>query len=413
MASSPPMPPLVDDPSARPSHPASQQTTPMNQFFDQNGLPPGPTARWQGPGQHWPHQPAPESPLVAGTLSPLSQFHPVWHQPSTSNRPWASPSQTTTTVIPAQTSSSTFVSPRWGGTPFPDARNPIDPVFTPFTQSDGTVPTHPYTWAREWSKGSELSSVSSATSSPDSRNSPGDRALTPFQTLSRHDSVTTISSGFSKSSPVPSNQPEYALATGRPPQQWRADFKMPRTGLSALMHRKKRSIAYPVRHNPKVVISPYLRYSGQDPPVYWDMRTKPTTVLFRDLVKPPREGEFTRFVCEPPAQLMRIYHARMPWYVDVRATNNPVGVTFADLFREIYEVMQVQIIDADFNNDEVDEEERRRITAAYRSRIGSDQPEAMKGIRRVDYLMGKVVFEGLVKGKEGLWEMKTTKPIPL
>lgn len=111
--------------------------------------------------------------------------------------------------------------------------------------------------------------------------------------------------------------------------------------------------------------------------------------------------------------MMRIYHARMPWYVDVRATNNPVGVTFADLFREIYEVMQVQIIDADFNNDEVDEEERRRITAAYRNRVGSDQSEAMKGIRRVDYLMGKVVFEGLIKGKEGLWEMKTTKPIPL
>jgi len=188
---------------------------------------------------------------------------------------------------------------------------------------------------------------------------------------------------------------------------------MPRTGISALVHRKKRSIAYPARHNPKAVLSPYLRYNGQDPPVYWDIQTAPSTVLFRDLTRPPRAGEFTRFVCEPPAPLMRIYHARVPWYVDVRASGNPVGVTFADLFEEIYKVMHIQIVDADFNNDELDDEERKRITAAYRNRVGSDRAEAMKGIRRVDFLMGRFIFEGLVKGKEGLWEMKTTKPIQL
>lgn len=110
---------------------------------------------------------------------------------------------------------------------------------------------------------------------------------------------------------------------------------------------------------------------------------------------------------------MRIYHTRMPWYIDVQASSNPVGVTFADLFNAIYTVLQVQIVDADFNNDEVDDEERKRIISAYRKRVGSDQAEAMKGIRRVDFLMGRAIFEGLVKGKEGLWEMKTTKPIPL
>ena len=110
---------------------------------------------------------------------------------------------------------------------------------------------------------------------------------------------------------------------------------------------------------------------------------------------------------------MRIYHVRMPWYVDVQALSNPVGVTFADLFSAIYNMTQIPIIDADFNNDELDDEERKRITAAYRKRVGSDQAEAMKGIRGVDFLMGKVVFGGLVKGKEGLWEMKTTKPVSL
>ena len=242
------MPALVDDPSDRPSQSVSQQATPVYPFFDQSTLPPGPTTRWPGSAQPWPSQLAQESPLVGSTLSPLSQFQPGWHQPSTSNRPWASPSQASSTAVPQTTS--TAVQPQWGGTPFhfPGAHNPVDPAFTGYTQSAQSESTaHPWDWARHWTRDNFRSSASSVTSSPDSRDSPGDRALTPFQTLTRHDSVTTISSGFSKSSssPFPRSQHEPALATGRPPQQWRADFKMPRTGISALMHRKKRSIAYP------------------------------------------------------------------------------------------------------------------------------------------------------------------------
>lgn len=214
----------------------------MYPFFDQSTLPPGPITRWQGPGHPWAHHPGQESPLVAGTLSPLSQFNPGWHQPSTSQRPWGSPSQTSSTLVTSQP---------WSGTPFPGPQDPIDPVLTPYTQSvqsESTAPTHQWGWARNWPGRNERSTASSVTSSPDSQNSPGNRPLTPFQSLSRHDSVTTISSGFSKSSattPVPSPHSQLAMATGRPPQQWRADFKMPRTGFSALVSRKKRSIAYP------------------------------------------------------------------------------------------------------------------------------------------------------------------------
>jgi hypothetical protein len=242
------MTPFADDPADRLSQPVSQQATPMNPYFDQSTLPPGPTTRWQGPVQPWPPQPTQESPLVGGTLSPLSQFNPGWHQPPASNRPWASPSQASSTAVPQ--TASTIVQPQWGGTPFPfpGAHNPIDPAFTGYTQSAQSENTaHPWDWARHWTRDNFQSSASSVTSSPDSRDSPGHRALTPFQTLTRHDSATTISSGFSKSSAtlVPGSQLEPALATGRPPQQWRADFKMPRTGIAALMHRKKRSIAYP------------------------------------------------------------------------------------------------------------------------------------------------------------------------
>jgi len=217
----------------------------------------------------------------------------------------------------------------------------------------------------------------------------------------------------SASRPVAATVPaELALSTGRPPQKWRADFKMPRKGLAAIIPRRKRSLAYPAHHNAKVVLSPYIRYNGPDAPVYWDLQYLPSTILFRDLPRPPAQGEFTRFVCEPPVRFMRVYHSRMPWYVDARTDNNPVGVTFADLFNAIYHTLQMQIVDADFYNDELDDSERKRISDSYQQRCAAigDASEPLKGVRRVDFLMGRVVFEGLVKGKEGLWEMKTAKP---
>jgi hypothetical protein len=243
MATTPSMPPFFNAQADGSFQSMSQPTTPMNPaHFD----PSGPTARWQSPRGPWPPQPTShENPHEAGILSPLSQFNPGWHQPSPSNRPWASPSQTSTS-IPSQ-STSTAVPPQWNGTPYypPGAHNPVYPALTGSTQS---ATPHPWNWAREWDRGGGVrSSASSVTSSPDSRDSPGDRALTPFQSLNRHDSVTTISSGYSKSAATTLSGPQHelALATGRPPQQWRADFKMPRTGIAALMHRKKRSIAYP------------------------------------------------------------------------------------------------------------------------------------------------------------------------
>jgi len=159
------------------------------------------------------------------------------------------------------------------------------------------------------------------------------------------------------------------------------------------------------------VISSYLRYNGPDTPVYWDLQCLPSTVVFRDLPRPPAQGDFTRFVCEPPLRVMRIYHSRLPWYIDAQTGLNPVGVTFTDLFNAIYQNLQIQIVDADYYNDELDDDERKRVADAYRRRCGQEQSECAKGIKRVDFLMGRVVFEGLVKGKEGRWEMKTAKPL--
>ena len=110
---------------------------------------------------------------------------------------------------------------------------------------------------------------------------------------------------------------------------------------------------------------------------------------------------------------MRIYHAQIPWYIDVQASSNPVGITFADLFNAIYWTVWRLVLDGDLNNYELDDKEWKRIIATSKKRAESNRTEAVMGVRRVDFLMGRSVFAGLVEGKEGLWEMKTTKPIPL
>ena len=64
---------------------------------------------------------------------------------------------------------------------------------------------------------------------------------------------------------------------------------------------------------------------------------------------------------------------------------------------------------ADFWNEELSEADRDKITKAWKLRCDGDAFERACGVRRVDFLRRHVVLEGLVKGRNGSWEMKTRK----
>lgn len=63
----------------------------------------------------------------------------------------------------------------------------------------------------------------------------------------------------------------------------------------------------------------------------------------------------------------------------------------------------------DYWNNEMDEEVRERIGRAWAARCGDREEDRAAGVRRVDFLMDRVVLDGFSKGKEGMWEMKLRK----
>ncbi|KAF7978238.1 hypothetical protein HWV62_1250 [Athelia sp. TMB] len=192
------------------------------------------------------------------------------------------------------------------------------------------------------------------------------------------------------------------------PSEWRKDFS-PRSGFGALfpsMHRPSRSVDNSVHK-----LHAFIRYSYSDPPIRWDLRLPPTSVSFRDVDRAVVPSDlWARFACEPPVATMRLVHARLPWYVDVVATN-PSGITLYDLLGSIYNMLRIPIAQKDFWNEEMGQKERAKIGDAWRIRCGSDEGERAAGVRRVDYLRKEVMFEGLVKGRNGMWEMRTRKPV--
>jgi hypothetical protein len=106
--------------------------------------------------------------------------------------------------------------------------------------------------------------------------------------------------------------------------------------------------------------------------------------------------------------IMRLYHEKLPWYIDIRA-RSPSGVTIHDLFDQMHDALMVPIHNEDFYNEELDDEDQMKIALAFKERCNDNLDEIARGIRRVDFLKGRVAFEGLTRGKNGMWEIKSKK----
>lgn len=154
----------------------------------------------------------------------------------------------------------------------------------------------------------------------------------------------------------------------------------------------------------KTVLHPWLRYSSI-PIMTLDLRRNTDGLRIRELDRPVNRWDLTRFTCEPPVPTMRLFNDDYPWYIQVESSN-PSGVNMHDLFHAIWVSMQTPITHEDYWNSEMDDHVRNRIADAYTRRCNGDEEEGRNGVRRVDFLMDRLLFEGLVKTREGLWEMK-------
>jgi hypothetical protein len=85
------------------------------------------------------------------------------------------------------------------------------------------------------------------------------------------------------------------------------------------------------------------------------------------------------------------------------------GVTVYDVLVQIFQQLDLPITGKHWWNEEIDDVLRGKMTAAFHDRTREHQEEAVRGVKRVDYLRGRYIFEGLMKGRNGLWEMKTRR----
>ncbi|KAH9916945.1 uncharacterized protein BXZ73DRAFT_92408 [Epithele typhae] len=190
-----------------------------------------------------------------------------------------------------------------------------------------------------------------------------------------------------------------AEARKRAPREWRTDFSLNSSGLLGGCWARARDQGRSGGWSP-VELHRYLQYSARG--------RRCTSTPFRAMGdRVLTNFDLTRFVCEPPLPHMRLFHAHFPWYIDVEA-QNPSGVTLYELFYAICECMARQIENADYYNVEMNTESRGRVSESWGARCRTEE-ERQQGIRRVDFLMGRVIMEGIQKAKDGLWEIKTKK----
>ncbi|KAF9052164.1 hypothetical protein BJ165DRAFT_1340180 [Panaeolus papilionaceus] len=106
---------------------------------------------------------------------------------------------------------------------------------------------------------------------------------------------------------------------------------------------------------------------------------------------------------------MRLFHPKLPWYIDIVARHTN-GITVVDLFEQMHRQLHTPILGRHFWNDELGQEERGEITRAFVRRCRGEVEKVRKGVVQLDFLGRKVVFEGLVRGPKGIWEMKMGRP---
>ncbi|KAK0217048.1 hypothetical protein IW262DRAFT_1395240 [Armillaria fumosa] len=195
------------------------------------------------------------------------------------------------------------------------------------------------------------------------------------------------------------------------PRDWRADFEM-RPSFIKLSLSKNRSDVQESNDPERRILHGLLAYDAHAPSIHLDLRTNPFTqpAMFSHLGRAYNQIDLMQIATNPPAPFMRLYHARYPWYVDVYASN-PNGVTIYDILMQLHVQMMMAIESRHYYCEDVRSKERELLGAAYTSRCHGDKEIMSRGVVRVDFLgmEGRLLLQGLVRGRNGMWEMKIAK----
>ncbi|KAM6494721.1 hypothetical protein JOM56_009344 [Amanita muscaria] len=193
------------------------------------------------------------------------------------------------------------------------------------------------------------------------------------------------------------------------PRDWRSDYS-PRSGFASyIITLGKNPSDVPEFTDPvKRTLNTLLLFKATESAMYWNLRRSPTVgeVEFNRLDRTFNRIDLLQLATSPPADQMRLCHPKLPWYIDVFKTH-PNGITIGDLLHTIHSQLSTQIRPRHYYNEELDDVHRGVLYAAYSHRCEGRRELAERGILQVDFLADKYVLLGLVKGKNGMWEMKT------
>lgn len=196
---------------------------------------------------------------------------------------------------------------------------------------------------------------------------------------------------------------------GERPRTWRRGFKF-KSGISSLLFRRKSvsRLADAATDSARLRLDPILR---DDKDVILDLRRSQHSLRIRELGRPVVANDLMQPCTNPPTVFMRLYHTRLPWYIDVVPSGNGSYVTLGDLFMNICQSLARPIHHDDYYNDELDADDREELKQTWQKRCSSKK-ERMEGVKQVDFLREKYMFLGLTRGKDGMWQLSTGKGYP-
>ena len=182
-------------------------------------------------------------------------------------------------------------------------------------------------------------------------------------------------------------------------------------------------------------MSPMQMYGAMSPtrihPILSDLHRTP---LAYDLSLPPTPAAivdpklstlaFSQSATEPALPYLEISHPRLPWKLVIQPTaSRGSTVTVADILAGIHANLRTNVTALEFQmagGDPMDLGRQQRITAAYQARCAripygeARNKELKKGLKRIDFLEGVNMSEGLANTKYGphIWCLKTTTSTP-
>ncbi|KAG8816573.1 hypothetical protein FRB91_005601 [Serendipita sp. 411] len=129
------------------------------------------------------------------------------------------------------------------------------------------------------------------------------------------------------------------------------------------------------------------------PLILWDIFQPTSSILGTN---PSYPIHLNHSAVDPPVSSMRLICKDMPWMITIRKKDNSI-VTIGDVFEAIYTQMQESIIHSEWRlmGPAVQKQVSNRFQQRLEQMAAVGQVEESRGIRRVDFLLGKTAFIGL------------------